>query len=105
MHVDEAVSQFGLALEKIPDAHRQQAHWLFGYVIEWFGEHGRELVASLGGRDAVVAATEAAYHKYITPIDIPGVPNFVIEPMVDNALAKAAGRLVGMAIDRMLAKG
>ncbi len=50
----------------------------------------REFVEKMGGIEATIAAAQAAYKKFVVPIDLPGIPNFV-EPTVDAAFLYAIG--------------
>lgn len=47
--------------------------------------------------EQVVAIVQAAYDKYVAPIDIPGIPN-TIEPMFDQAIRNLIGPLVRAAL-------
>jgi hypothetical protein len=89
------IAEFGTYLDEVPDEASNQRHWLIGYALEFFKARLKDLYASLGNDKAAVEDTvRAAYRKYLAPIDIPGVPNFVVEPMVDKALEDALVALV-----------
>lgn len=59
-------------------------------------------IDNLPSKQVVLDAAAAAYDKYITPIDIPGVPP-LIEPWVDQMLKGVFLRLVAAAYDQLQA--
>ncbi|ADB18096.1 hypothetical protein Psta_3433 [Pirellula staleyi DSM 6068] len=58
----DAVSQFGAYLANLSNKVRQP-QWLFGHLIKFFNRIVCQMVAWLGGRDEVVAAVIAGYHR------------------------------------------
>lgn len=59
-------------------------------------------VIPASGQDKKAAAIEAAlafYRDIIKPLDIPFLPNFIIEPLVDDGIENAIPSLVGGLID------
>lgn len=90
----ELLTAFGQHLEGIPDEVSNQPHWLFGYAAEWFAKACDEIYHSLGTEAEVEAFVREAYSTYVEPWDIPYVPNFVVEPRVDQAIEDALVKLV-----------
>jgi hypothetical protein len=60
-------------------------------LVEFIVPQLDQLVHALGGIDAVISHVHAAYDRWVTPIDIPGIPN-LIEPAVDAAAKNLIGK-------------
>ena len=54
----------------------------------------------LPSRDQVLQMVGGAYDKYVAPLDLPGVPNF-IEPWVDSALRAVVLQMAGRIYDQL----
>ena len=52
-------------------------------------------------KELVIAAVEKFYFEVIAPIDLPYIPNFVIEPIVDQSIGSAIRPLVGGLVERV----
>ena len=59
----------------------------------------RGLIANLD-KEQVLELVSKLYDDYIAPLDIPGVPNFVIEPQIDVALKGLVLAIVAQVIDK-----
>lgn len=101
----ELLEQFGEHLEAVPDEASNQRHWLLGYAAEWLSARADELFHALGTAADVEAFIREAYKKYAEPIDIPRVPNLVVEPLVDQWLEDALVRIVLAAHARLHPEG
>jgi hypothetical protein len=77
------LAAFGEHIESLPLEDRAP-QWLSGHLIEFIMRALKDALDALGGVEEVVKFAEEAYTKYVTPIDLPGIPNF-IEPAVDKA--------------------
>lgn len=55
-------------------------------------------------KEAVLAALEQFYDEVVTPLDLPGVPNLIIEGIVDNAIKALIRPMLGPLIDRVVAE-
>jgi hypothetical protein len=53
-------------------------------------------------KEAVLMCLETMYDRIILPIDLPFIPNYIIEPMVDKALKAAIRPGFGPLIDRVV---
>lgn len=56
-------------------------------------------------RDQILAAADALYDKYITPLDIPWVPDQVENSMVDPVLKSALRLSLNRAMNRFIKNG
>jgi len=59
----------------------------------------RALIANLD-KEQVLEMVSKLYDDYIEPFDIPGVPNFIIEPQLDAALKRLVLTIVAQVIDK-----
>jgi|694.fasta_scaffold11261_15 hypothetical protein len=57
------------------------------------------LIAGLD-KTAVLELVSKLYDDYIAPLDIPGVPNFILEPQIDSALKALVLAIVEKIIDK-----
>jgi hypothetical protein len=80
------ISEFGSHLDSIPDEASNQPHWLLGYAYEFFVKRIDEAFHVAGGEAGVESLIRESYKTYAKPIDIPGVPNLVVEDVVDQAI-------------------
>lgn len=92
----ELLTSFGSYLESAvqEDSIAKQPHWLFGYAADWLAKMADEIYHSLGTEAEVEAFVREAYSTYVEPWDMPYVPNFVVEPRVDQAIEDALVKLV-----------
>lgn len=70
-------------LDGLPKADRTP-FWLAGHLYEFARDNIDELIHRVGGIEEVIKLVEAAYRKYVVPLDIPGVSD-TYEPLVDEA--------------------
>lgn len=59
----------------------------------------RALIAGLD-KEAVLDLINKLYDEYIAPLDIPGVPNFIVEPQIDAAIKAVVLAIVSQVIDK-----
>lgn len=69
-------------------------------IVAMFTQNFQLVVKELGGIDATVAAAQGAYDAYVTPVDLPQVPNF-IEPTVDSAAKYLIGVILRVAWEQV----
>lgn len=53
-------------------------------------------------RAAAIQAAQAFYDNVLAPIDIPGIPNLIVEPIVDKTIGGFIPAIVGGLIDGMV---
>lgn len=53
-------------------------------------------------KEAVLAALETFYAEVVKPLDLPGVPNLFVEPIVDNAIGALIRPMFSPLIDRVV---
>jgi len=63
-------------------------------VVQWISQNSCDFA------DQAEPLTRRLFNEFIRPIDLPGVPNLIIEPRVDDALEEAAVRIVLAAVER-----
>ena len=73
----------------------QQVHRIVDIALRLLQEHGCQY------RHDLVAAAKNAYDTFVRPIDLPGVPNLVIEPKVDDMLCQALVMILETAADAL----
>jgi hypothetical protein len=98
------ITEFGAHLASAQDAQASQPHWLLGYAVEFFVARVDQLFHALGDEAGVESAIRQAYKTYAKPIDIPGVPNIIVEDLVDQAIEDALVTTVLAAHTRIHAK-
>jgi hypothetical protein len=59
----------------------------------------REVGCDTYDRDSIEPAVRQLFNDYIRPIDIPGIPNLIIEPRIDDMLENALVKIVNRTID------
>ena len=59
----------------------------------------RALIAGLD-KESVLELISKLYDEYIAPLDIPGVPNFIVEPQIDAAIKAVVLAIVSQVIDK-----
>lgn len=95
----QAVADFGTFIESQPAGIRQP-QTLAGPIVEFFVPQLDQLIHQLGGIDMFIDTAQKAYDQYVTPIDLPGIPN-LIEPAVDAAARHAIGVILRAIHDRI----
>lgn len=88
------LSEFGDHLAGVPDEDSNKGPWLLGYGSEWLIANLDRLYHSAGDDAGVEKWIREAYKTYVEPIDLPGVPNVVIEAAVDVAIVNALVAIV-----------
>lgn len=53
-------------------------------------------------QEAVVAAIEQFIVEVLVPLDLPGIPNFIVEPAIDAATVKAARPIASFLVETTL---
>jgi hypothetical protein len=64
-------------------------------LTRWIVENGCQ------HRELVEPTARRLYNQYVRPFDIPGLPNMVIEPRVDDAAEEILVRLLNRVLDRV----
>lgn len=96
----QIVERFQAHLAALP-AEDHEPQWVIGHIVDFFTIDSKELVAELGGKEAAAAAAVELYEKYLAPYDLPYVPNLIVEPALDKAIARLLGSLVYRALDKL----
>lgn len=96
MSSDKLFAELNLAA-----ANQPFAAWKPGQIIDWV----RDVVVSLldgadFDPDEVVAVVKQFYDATIRPIDIPYIPNMVVEPWVDEAIWKVIEASIRKALEK-----
>lgn len=88
-----------LASLELASANQPFKRWKRGQIIDWVTDVVANMIGDIDiPEDEVVATVKKFYDKVIRPIDIPGVPNLLIEPAVDEAVWK----IIEFTIRRMI---
>ena len=88
-----------LASLELASANQPFKRWMRGQIIDWVTDVVANMIGDIDiPEDEVVATVKKFYDKIIRPIDIPGVPNLLIEPAVDEAVWK----IIEFTIRRMI---
>ena len=71
-------------------------------ISAWLVDTAYDMLQELGidSVDEIVEAAEELFDRFIRPIDLPGIPNF-IEPAVDRALKSAISAAIRAAATQM----
>ena len=72
-----------------------------GLLLDYLRDFVVDVLDQFADEAALTAFAVDAYRTYIKPIDLPGVPNFVIEPAVDEALERMIPPFVHIAWVRL----
>lgn len=76
-----------MASLELASANQPFKRWKRGQVIDWVQDVVEDLIDKVElDPEETVATVKVWYDKVIRPIDIPGLPNFGIEPIVDEAV-------------------
>ena len=86
-------------LGKAGDFESQSPFDLAHRLIQW----ATEMIGDIGcdRQGEIVTATKELYDKFIRPIDLPGIPNFVVEPYVDDLLCRVVLMTIEAAFSRI----
>lgn len=64
--------------------------WAPGKLIDWITDKVTDLLASVDMDEAsleeVLENAKAIYDEFVAPIDLPYIPNLVVEPYVDDRI-------------------
>ena len=88
-----------LASLELAAANQPFNEWKPGQIIDWVTDVVSNLIDGIDiPEDEAVDTVKTFYDKVIRPLDIPGVPNILIEPAVDEAVWK----IIEFTIRRMI---
>ena len=78
-----------LASLTLAAANQPFSEWKPGQIIDWVTDVAKNLIKGIDmPQDEVVATVKVFYDKILRPIDIPALPNILVEPAVDEAVWK-----------------
>ncbi len=87
MNAEEFAIKFGREVQVVRP---EMKGWKPGKLIDFVTEKVREILDDMTVDDAtvdeIVAQAKVAYDSFIAPIDLPYVPNIVVEPYVDDKI-------------------
>lgn len=72
-----------------------------GLLLDYIRDFVVDMLDQFADEAALTAFALDAYRTYVKPIDIPGVPNLIIEPMVDEALERMIAPFIHVAWVRL----
>ena len=82
MNAEEFAIKFGREVQVVRP---EMKGWKPGKLIDFVTEKVREILDDMTV-DEIVAQAKVAYDSFIAPIDLPYVPNIVVEPYVDDKI-------------------
>lgn len=102
MTQDQVSQSFAAFMASAPASEVNTPDGFVGKALQFFVANIRELLKTAGSPEQVAATAKAAVKTYLSPIDIPHIPNLIepffdakVEDLVEAAVLAIATRIQG----------